>query len=67
MKPKKIYLGRINQCCELGTSKEKWDSLHGFDSGYYLHIFCSKGFEKFTGIKLKPGECREVKITIKLV
>jgi hypothetical protein len=30
-------------------------------------IFCAADFEKFSGLKLRPGECRKIRIHMELV
>ena len=63
---KRLYLGRtLLTSYQLGTAKKDWHPDYGF--GSCLKFFCAEPFEKYTGIKLKPGEIRRVEsITIKL-
>ena len=49
----KLYLGRHEEgAYEIAIRKPHW-----------ILAFCSKDWHKFTGIRLKKGEVREVKIT----
>lgn len=69
---KKLYLGRwdntkLGHNYDLGLKKKDWNPRTGFAGGRnYLYTFCPERFEKVTGIKLKPGEIRRIKLTIEL-
>jgi hypothetical protein len=43
-----------------------WDFWYGFHPEGDTDM-CRKYFEKFTGIKLKPGECKKVQLTAKIL
>ena len=68
MMAKRLYLGRDEGgAYELGTVKKEWCPHDGFKVRGFLKFFCSRLFEKYTNVKLKPGEIRRVKsITIDL-
>ena len=54
---KKPYLER------LGGPFSMWcDS----DIDGVIGSFCPEKFERMTGVKLKPGECRRMRLTLKL-
>ena len=68
-KLKRVYLGR-RECCgryELATTKKSWCPWLGFDGIDTLEAFCTKDFERVTGIKLGPGEVRRVNINIEIL
>ena len=59
---KKLYLGR-----SLYNNYEVFNSCKDFEQDYGCKgtsqvLYCSKNFEKLTGIKLKIGQVKEVKI-----
>ncbi len=75
---KRLYIGsKSNAAYELGTKKSGWGRIvifpsrieleaWGFKDGF-LKSFCAEDFERITGIKLKVGEIRKVKITVELL
>lgn len=63
--PRKVWLGRSERSGSygLGTNKKHWNSYWGFeDNG--ITSFCQQSFESVTGIRLEPGELRQVRIAI---
>ena len=60
---RKLYLGRrLNSWIgyELGTNKGTFNKIDGWTGGEDIRSFCNDDFEKYTGVKLKPGELVEV-------
>ena len=66
----KLQLGRRRGQYELGSRTGEWRKRMGFYPGRlpaeYLLYLCSDEFKKLTGLSLKPGEVRNVTITIRL-
>ncbi len=66
----RLWLGKSKSYTShyrIGTKKSLWDG-DWFREDSFMRTFCASDFEKYTGIKLKPGECREITslITLKL-
>lgn len=69
MKKRRLYLGRSKFCgyeLAYAINPKTFNPERGFDKYVYI-FFCTREFERHTGIKLKIGEVREVEslITIK--
>lgn len=60
----RTWIGVKHNAYELGIAKKGWQGeKYGFNGEYNLISFCTKDFERITGIKLKHGELVKVKIT----
>ena len=67
-KPKAVWLARETsdpgiQFYFLCRTKPR-SLFYGADNRYWLETFCHDKFERITGFKLEPGECKRVTITV---
>lgn len=74
MRYRRLYVGktlRDDEEYELGYRKGAWGGPEdGFDCEEHpgwIASFCAEQFEAVTGIKLKPGEVRKVRIHVELL